>query len=137
MALTVHTGKIGLYRGPNQLDITASNKNTDSLGKIFAPRWDDMVGPIIKARQNGCTPNEWEQLTNNYKRLYQEILDNVERTNILVVNHILGMNLVVLMCYCKQGQFCHRDLLAQWLVGKGAVASYKTKAIMSGDGWLQ
>lgn len=117
MALQIFTGKINQYKGPNGIDITV--KTIDPLGQLLAPTWA-MVMPIINARKYGRSPDKWAQLKNEYIKQYQEILNRIDENHPDFIKTLLDKPYIVLLCYCERLRFCHRDLVAHWLVKKGA-----------------
>lgn len=51
-----------------------------------------------------------------YVRQYTEKLDRLDKTVLLQkIEQLSGGNDVLLLCYEKEGDFCHRHLVAQWL----------------------
>ena len=89
------------------LDITVKSK--DPFGKYFAPTWG-----IVMDIKNGKI-NE-EEYTIQY---HQQMLNSYEKHRDKW-EELLERNAVVLMCFCKAGQFCHRHLLTEYLIKLGA-----------------
>ncbi|MCK4787782.1 MAG: DUF488 family protein [Desulfobacteraceae bacterium] len=120
MQFVVFTGQHGIYKGPKQLDITV--RTTDPIGRLFAPTWE-IVRPIINSRKYGLHINTtWKDLENTYTAQYEALLlqkiGPAERQQIAEL--FQRDPFVVLMCYCKRHDFCHRNLVAQWFVRAGA-----------------
>lgn len=92
------------YKDRNIIDITVKSAGKY---KAFAPTWDMVMG-----YKNGKI-NEAEY-TRKYEQLIAERMrqDNGPIKNL--VNEIKQGN-VVLVCYCKSGDFCHRYILAELL----------------------
>ena len=98
------------YPGPYRLDITV--KGQDPFGKLFAPTWG-MVNDYLKSGK-----------TNGDKQVYVEkyhaMILNVINNNTEAWNKLLAMPQVVLVCFCANGDFCHRHLLTHYLIQYGA-----------------
>lgn len=93
-------GKLNDCGRRNFLDITV--KSGQGLGKMFAPKWDWVMGY-----------KEGRYSEYDYTKFYREMLDKIPYP---AWEPLLDRNLVVLGCYCKAGDFCHRVLLAKYLV---------------------
>jgi ribA/ribD-fused uncharacterized protein len=93
------------YPGPYRLDITV--KGQDPIGKLFAPTWD----MVNKYKQNH---NEEE-----YMDLYKGMMYDSQLHNPQIWNDLLRRDYLVLVCFCKYGNFCHRHLLVAELIKKG------------------
>jgi hypothetical protein len=105
------------YSGPNRLDITVKGK--DPIGHIFAPSWDIVMG----YKNNG----DEQQYISNY---HQQMLASY-KNNRHLWDQVLAMEEVVLVCFCKSGDFCHRKLVAHYLqelgsTYKGEISTQKT-----------
>ncbi len=94
------------YPGPHRLDITVKGNNP--IGRIFAPNWK-MV-------------NDWKASGNEqtYIKAYHELMLTSYYSWNEKWKELLQQKQVVLVCFCKAGTFCHRNLLAQYLVQLGA-----------------
>ena len=103
----IFTSKIGRYRAGGALDITV--KGQDPVGRIFAPTWDMVMGV-----KNGTISHD------EYIKQYLPILAAVPHRYPDQLAKIMTSSKVLLLCYCKQYAFCHRDLVSTWLVEKGA-----------------
>lgn len=107
--VTIGTDQIkrrGFY-GDRGLDITI--KSSGPIGKIFAPTW----GMVMGFKEGRIT---WEEYVEQYKahmrvsfRKHRDIWDN-----------ILMRDQVVLLCYCRDEQHCHRSLLRDMFLRLGA-----------------
>ena len=89
------------------LDITVKGK--DPLGKYFAPTWDivmDLKNKIINEEE--YTIQYHKQMVNSYKKHKDKW------------EELLIKDKVVLICFCGVGKFCHRYILAEYLVKLGA-----------------
>ncbi len=82
--------------------------SNNKLSKL-APPWY-----VLKAyKENG----DKEQYIKDYKRL---VLDNLNPKEIYeTLKNRAGYGDVVLVCYEKSGDFCHRHLVAEWLKDAG------------------
>lgn len=95
------------YPGPNRLDITVKGK--DTLGRYFAPTWR-MVQELKQGKRT-----EEEYIQQYHKHICKLF---TERPNI--IQTILNYDELVLVCFCPYKTFCHRLLLADYLVQLGA-----------------
>lgn len=95
------------YSGPNRLDITVKGK--DQRGKVFAPTW----GMVMQYKRTG---NRTE-----YCLQYHKLMLNSYHKNRNIWEQLLKQDQVVLVCFCRSGDFCHRVLLANYLQQLGAV----------------
>jgi len=125
MALDLWTGRMG-YRGPDWLDVSlqgnlkrgeAEKAGHRGVGFWFAPP-PSLVYPFLSARRFG---RETPELQAQYREAYLAHLR--ERYRDLVTRkaftEVLSWPRVVLLCFCKAGQFCHRRILAEVLVLTG------------------
>ncbi|MCL6477087.1 MAG: hypothetical protein K6T65_01600 [Peptococcaceae bacterium] len=101
--LKVFTAQYG-YRGKDRLDITVKSGD-----KTFAPTWD-----IVMAYKAGKITQE------EYTAMYYALMRQSYRKNRQRWEEVLSMDRVVLVCFCRAGDFCHRLLLAQVLQKLGA-----------------
>lgn len=91
------------YAGPDRLDITVKGRH--DLGKQFAPTWDMVWG----YKQGRLSQEE-------YTARYRFLLNSVEKPR---WEELLARRRVVLVCFCQAGAFCHRLLLARYMVDRG------------------
>jgi uncharacterized protein YeaO (DUF488 family) len=89
------------YNGPDRLDITVKGK--DPVGKFFAPTWD----MVMKLKRGTMTER-------TYAALYQRLMRKSYDDNWLVWDNIISRLEVTFVCFCKDGAFCHRLLLAEY-----------------------
>jgi len=89
-----------LYYGKNRLDITV--KGQDILGQYFAPSWR-----MVKDFKSGKITED------EYIKKYDKILNSITKP---VWRKLYDLDDVVLVCFCKKGNFCHRILLAKRIV---------------------
>ena len=108
MALAVYTGQLGAYRGTDGLDITL--KSSRGLGRTFAPTAWDMVLGVKRGQVSEVQYREW----------YLDVLRTSYRTRQMAWQQLLRQQRVVLLCYCRPGEFCHRQILADVLTTLGA-----------------
>ena len=105
--LVVYTSQYR-YSGERRLDITARNGSD-----LFRPSWEE-VAKFKYGKQDAKAREEYEtyyhaamlESYKNYKNGWERLLE---------------ADWVVLVCYCKADTFCHRYLLADYLVKLGAV----------------
>jgi len=95
------------YEGDGRLDITAKTK--DPIGRLLSPTW-----PLV-LRYKRKTISE-----SQYKRRYLEMVKARFEDNPKAVKELFGMGEVVIVCFCPDGEFCHRFLAAEFLESMGA-----------------
>jgi uncharacterized protein YeaO (DUF488 family) len=101
--LKVYTSRINC-KDKDKFDITVKTGS-----KIFAPTWD-----IVMGLKNGKITQE------QYEEEYHRLMVKSYNENREEWNKLLSRDRVVLVCFCRSGDFCHRYLLAKYLVKLGA-----------------
>lgn len=125
MPLDVYTARMG-YRGPDFLDVSLQGnmRRGDTaagghrgIGFLFAPPpW--LVYPHLLLRKEGReTPESQAEYRERYLELLRERYRGPGRR---AFDEVLSWPRVVLLCFCKPDEFCHRKLLAEVLVKVGA-----------------
>lgn len=104
--LEVYTSTIR-YRGPDRLDISIK-----SGSKVFAPTWNMVME--VKS-QVDCVKAQ-EEYTKTYLKMMKESFCNHPKE----WDSLFERERVVLCCYCRPGEVCHRTILARFLVKLGA-----------------
>ena len=106
-------------QGATVVDVTA--KSARGSAKALAPGW-----PMVMGYKNGrLTESE-------YTEQYMEILRKEQRENKERWEKFIRKNderLVVYLCFCRKGNFCHRLLLAREVV-------HYTKTVMGREALL-
>ena len=74
----------------------------------FAPTWDMVLG-----HKDGTMSNE------RYTELYQGLMRHSWRDQQQAWLDLLAKPKIALACYCKPGNFCHRHILASYLLAAG------------------
>jgi len=92
------------YSGKNRLDITVKSGN-----KIFAPTWN-----IVSKFKKGLMTKE------EYTKEYYNLMRKSYKENRNRWDELLNQDEVVLVCFCRAENFCHRYILAEILVKLGA-----------------
>ena len=92
------------YDESNRLDITVKTGL-----KMFAPTWD----MVMDYKDHRITASQ-------YSVLYYEKMRKSYKTYREIWDWLLNQEEVVLVCFCKNGEFCHRYLLADILEKLGA-----------------
>ena len=100
--MIVHTGTIR-YRGNDRLDTTVKSGD-----RAFAPTWDMVMG-LKRGRLS------WQQYVEQYTALMRHSWKRHNKR----WREVLSMDEVVLCCYCRDVNACHRGLLAEMLVACG------------------
>ncbi len=99
--MDIFTSRIGY---PNSIDITVKSANGDF--KLFAPTWDMVMG-----------------FKRGEKSVYQyscEYIDRLNKIDRKVFDRLFSnKDKIILACYCRAGEFCHRVLLAKYLEEHG------------------
>ena len=101
----VKLSRAQIRRGVKGVDETV--KSAGGYARSFAPTWSMVMG-----YKNG-TPTEAQ-----YTEQYMKILDavSVEAWRWLYAQAVNGE--VVLLCFCRDGQFCHTNLITRYAVEK-------------------
>lgn len=99
----IYTAQIR-YSGPDRVDTTVKSGD-----KVFAPTWDMVMG-----HKNGTISDE------EYIKKYVSLMRESLKKNKARWLEIMNMERVVLCCYCRKGNFCHRVLLAKMFEKNGA-----------------
>lgn len=107
--MIVRTSTVYNYFGPNKLDI--SIKSGD---KAFAPTWD-----MVNGYKQGLLS------INVYTELYINLMRESFRRNKKYWLELLNREELVVCCYCRPGQFCHRYLFVEILKKLGAFYGIK------------
>jgi len=103
MTLKIETAQYN-YDGVDRLDITVKTGL-----QMFAPTWD-----MVNKYKSGKISKE------DYKKEYLEKMRKSYKTYRAEWDWLLKREHVVLVCFCKPKDFCHRVLLAEILVKLGA-----------------
>ena len=101
--LLVYTSQFR-YSGDRRLDITAINGSD-----LFRPDWEE-----VKSYKAGNMSEK------EYTEYYHKKMQNSYKHYRAGWNRLLKCDWVVLVCFCKANTFCHRYLLADYLVKCGA-----------------
>jgi hypothetical protein len=96
--------RLRLTQDPRYLDTTVKSGD-----KAFAPTWKMVMG----VKEGRISEEE-------YTREYLDRMRESYRNNRQRWDEVLGMDEVLLACYCPAGSFCHRYLLRDMLVKCGA-----------------
>jgi len=96
----------------HRLNITKDLRYLDTTvksgDKTFAPTWEMVMG-----HKKGEISDE------QYTREYYTMMRGSYRRNLPRWDEVLSMDEVILGCYCRADEFCHRYLLAEMLVRCG------------------
>ncbi len=102
MSLAIHTAHYR-YAGPDRVDITVKGK--DPEWKVFAPTWK----MVMAVKNKGAEAHQY------YLDEYYKILANVPLDS---WNELLNKKRIVLVCFCRQEEFCHRNILANYIINR-------------------
>ena len=91
------------YSGDDRLDITV--KGQHAVGKVFAPSWTMVTG--VKSGQ--ITHEQYEEM-------YRVILKVIPEG---IYAELKKRESLVLVCFCRPFEFCHRVTLAHELQARG------------------
>lgn len=100
--MKIYTAQIG-YKGLDGYDITVKSGD-----KVFAPTWN-----MVMDYKRGKLSKE------AYSSMYRELMLRSWREHRQAWLDLLNREEVTLVCYCRPGDFCHRLLLAEYLVKLG------------------
>lgn len=100
---TIQQMKNMKQKGYVPIDITV--KSAEGFWRDAAPSWDMVMG-----YKNGTLSAE------AYTGLYIPIMKKFfARNRYQIIDFLRNNNKIALACYCRQGDFCHRELLAMQL----------------------
>lgn len=130
MTLQVFSARVS-YRGADRFDVT--RKSGCLTGKLFAPSWA-ILSPAIAARGRAWglvaeidTPDTRETATrikndawDAYVPAFIDEMRQSYRANRVAWDWLLAKETTTLVCYCVNGERCHRKLLREILVKLGA-----------------
>jgi len=91
------------YAGPDRLDVTV--KGQHEFGKLFAPNW----GMVMAVKNHGTKAHQY------YIDEYNNILTKVPTG---AWEAMLDTDVITLVCFCRQQDFCHRNLIVEYIVSK-------------------
>jgi len=100
MSLILYTAHYR-YSGADRLDITV--KGQHPFGKILAPRWE----MVTAVHNNGKLAHGY------YMTEYWKIINSVPMS---VWNSILAEKQITFVCFCGKDDFCHRNLVIEYMV---------------------
>lgn len=103
--LKIYTASISYLRIPDALDITAQSA---TLGKPFAPSWK-----MVKELRE-----KWTMTTAQFEAQYRKMMSISRETHKDFWESIEHQDRIVLCCYCKPFEFCHRFILKDILRGE-------------------
>jgi len=110
--LVVKTGRVG-HRYADGLDVTM--KSGAGIGVLLAPTKAIVYGyKAGQGDQRKYKPLNEAQYTEQYLELLRErFIENDEAFHQLVQRES-----ITLQCYCGKGEFCHRRILAEYVLPK-------------------
>lgn len=94
------------YREADRFDITAKSK--DPLGRLFSPPWSLVMD--YKRGFEGET---------SYTQKYLDLIEDRFARQAEEFKKLRERDRLVLVCFCKETDFCHRFLVANWLEDRG------------------
>lgn len=101
---------------PISNSIPGASREGTSYSDMANMKYKKLVPPwyVVKAyKENG----DKEQYIRDYKRL---VLDHLDPHQVVRdIKNVVGYNDAALVCYEKSGDFCHRNLVAEWLRNAG------------------
>jgi uncharacterized protein (DUF488 family) len=122
-ALVVYTAPRS-YSGRDRLDITI--KQQDAEGRVFAPEASAFRAYIALKKAGLLTLEAWDVYTRQYH-------DHMAKVSPEHWSRLYERRLVTLVCFCEEPSFCHRRLLAEILVSRGAVYRGERPKLRRGD----
>lgn len=96
------TIQMAQWRVARDLKIPLLDTTIKSGDRVFAPSWD-----IVEQVKEGTL----SQLA--YTELYTQLMRDSYRVNQLRWIEVCQMPVVAISCYCPDGDFCHRHVLAE------------------------
>lgn len=108
---TIHTGRVGrIY--PDALDITV--KSATGIGRLLAPTKAMVYG--YKAGTGDTRFNNYRALSEaDYTTQYLDLLRTRYRANRRAFEQLLAQDWTM-QCYCTPGAFCHRRIVAEYVL---------------------
>jgi hypothetical protein len=120
MVLCVYTAQLDGKWKETATALDTTMKSKDPLGLVFAPDDPHMVFTLKRGRLSTAAYRTW----------YLDVLRRSYRSQRAHWEVLLARPLVVLLCYCRPEQFCHRYLLAETLTTLGA--AYRGEILAAG-----
>lgn len=121
--LVVHTAHRS-YRGKDRLDITLTAQ--DPAGRFFAPEVAAFREYRALVLTGQLTLDAWD----TYETKYRAHMDTVAAVH---WERLHARRLVTLVCFCQGARFCHRRVLAEILVAKGALYRGERSNVAAGE----
>jgi uncharacterized protein YeaO (DUF488 family) len=116
--LTIKTGRVGKDSG---LDITV--KSGSGFGRELAPTWELVAGhKRMTAETTGKRVEKWmvehpalsdDEYTERYLNLLRE---RYAKHRALWNGYLRAHESITLLCYCRDGVFCHRHIAREVLI---------------------
>ena len=100
--MAIYTSRINYSGNKIKIDITA--KSATGIGRHFKPTWK-MVLDYKATKNETWYIHEYHQILEDNYYYIRQLADYAKDHD------------VVLVCYCKAGNFCHRVLLAEYIDG--------------------
>ncbi|MEO1287742.1 MAG: hypothetical protein AAFV93_08230 [Chloroflexota bacterium] len=109
----IYTSRIN-NTDPDALNITVKSAST-AIGRYLAPSKSMVYGH--KAGQGDARFERYTPLSDEqYTERYYQLLRPRYRNNPKLFHDLLLQDKVILCCYCRAGDFCHRHLAADILM---------------------
>jgi uncharacterized protein YeaO (DUF488 family) len=106
MSKVIYTIQISNVRAAHLAEVPVLDVTVKSGDRTFAPDWD----MVMQYKSGHLTESEY---TTHYRRLML-ISQTLNRTR---WREVLNYTSIALACYCRPGNFCHRVLLKEMLLG--------------------
>lgn len=107
----IHTAQISKWRKLKSLNWNYFDITVKSGLKEVAPDWDFLMEYKNSAKDSAAEARYTERYLAKLEKLW---IDNPQ-----YFNRFWSDTEVLLVCYCPAGKFCHRHILAKWLIDKG------------------
>ena len=120
MALCVYTAQLDNKWRETATALDTTMKSRDPLGRVFAPDDPRMVFRLKRGQLSPAAYRTWYLTV--LRRSYRELRGHWDT--------VLARPVVVLLCYCRPAQFCHRHVLAETLTTLGA--AYRGEILADG-----
>jgi len=95
------TIQMAKWRIARDLEITFLDTTVKSGDSVFAPSWEIVLG----VKSGAITPDE-------YTVVYTQLMRESYRNNKQRWLEVANTEQVAFACYCPEGHFCHRHILA-------------------------
>lgn len=110
MAKSIYTVQISNARSAHMEDIPVLDITVKSGDSTFAPTWE----MVLKYKAGEMSEAEYMEHYQRLMRVSQDLYDQRWK-------EVLAYDTIALACYCRPGNFCHRQILKDLIVEKWCI----------------